>query len=260
MWSKREAGMFMQHHAVLIVGSETNPQLFHWSYHRRTFAPGVINERLEGRGPSITCVPKRDFAINLPMLIPQSLESDYVRFSAQEAFRIPKSWQAEWRGGASRILRLATTAPDFPPLTRRWRDLAPIERDSNEIFIEWNPEWVLSLMKAAPGGTVVEQGTEFGLAKTKTVFHGGDSKDYVGYQYFAYADEEPNGNNTTIIGCGTPTEAYPKSCQHRFLNKGRHYYFRHRPEDVADWRGMQQRILHLMASFEIQDDSTGRRQ
>ena len=43
-------------------------------------------------------------------------------------------------------------------------------------------------MKATPGGDLVEQSTEFGLAKTKTITHGKDGKDYVGYRYLAYDD------------------------------------------------------------------------
>jgi hypothetical protein len=119
-----------------------------------------------------------------------------------------------------------------------------------------NPEWVLSLMKAAPSGAVVEQSIEFGLSKSKTVTHGRNGKEYVGYRYLAY--DEGHGINSTVIGCGAPSEAVPKSCQHRFINRGRHFYFRHRPEDVPDWRGMQRRILELMDSFEVHDDASQR--
>jgi hypothetical protein len=108
-------------------------------------------------------------------------------------------------------------------------------------------------MKSPPGGIVVEESTEFGLSKSKTITHGRDGKDYVGYRYLAYADEQPDGVNTTVIGCGTPSEAFPKSCQHRFINKGRHFYFRHRPADVVDWQRLQKRILDLMTAFEVHD-------
>jgi hypothetical protein len=244
----------MQHHAVLVVGDASDPHLYHWSYRRRAFEPDVLNGQLEGRGPAVTCLPINDFAANLPLLIPQSSESDYVRYSAHEAYRIPKSWQAKWNGGMSRTLLLATVAPDFQPLDRRWSDLVPQERDNNWLFIEWNPEWVLSLMKSAPGGTVVEQRTEFGLAMSKTITLGKkDSKEYIDYRYLAYAGEQPGGVNTTVIGCGVSSEAFPKSCQHRFINKGRDFYFRHRPEEVADWRAMQQRIVDIMTSFEVRD-------
>lgn len=251
MWAKRDGPLYMQHHAILIVGEAANPRLYHWSYRRRAFEPGVLNGQIEGHGPGVTCLPVRDFAGKRLALIPQSSDGNYVRYSAQGTYRIPNAWQAKWSGGMSPTLRLATTAPDFQPLNRRWSELAPGERDSNWVFITWDPEWVLTLMKKAPSGKVVEQSTEFGLSKTKTVTHGRDGKDYVGYGYLVYADGR--GINTTVIGCGMPSEAVPKSCQHRFINKGRHFYFRHRPEDVADWRSMQQRILELMDSCEVHD-------
>jgi hypothetical protein len=251
MWAKRNGPAYMQHHAILVVGEAANPSLYHWSYRRRAFEQGVLNGRIEGRGPAVTCLPVRDFVGKRLALFPESPDSNYIRYSALDIYRIPNSWQARWSGGITPTLRFATTAPDFQPLNRRWDDLAPGERDGNWVFIEWNPEWVLSLMKAAPGGDVAEQGTEFGLSKTKTITHGRDGKDYVGDRYLVYADGR--GTYTTVIGCGMPSEAFPKSCQHRFINKGRNFYFRHRPDDVADWRSMQQRILELMDSFEVHD-------
>jgi hypothetical protein len=256
MWAKRDGPLYMQHHAILVVGEPANPRLYHWSYRRRAFELGVLNGQIDGRGPAVTCVPVRDFADKRLALFPKSSDSNYIRYSARDAYRIPNAWQAKWSGGMSPTLRLATTAPDFQPLNRRWSDLTPEERDSNWVMIEWNPEWVLSLMKAAPGGNVVEQSTEFGLSKSKTITLGRDGKEYVGYRYLAYDDG--HGINTTVIGCGTPSEAVPKSCQHRFINRGRHFYFRHRPEDVQDWRIMQRRILELMDSFEVHDGASQR--
>ncbi|MBW7975126.1 hypothetical protein [Bradyrhizobium sp. BR 10289] len=251
MWAKREGPLYMQHHAILVVGEPVNSRLYHWSYRHLGFEPGVLNGKIEGRGPAISCVAARDFVGKRLALFPESFDSDYISYSGGETYLIPKVWQAKWDGGTLRTLRLATTAPDFQPLNRRWSDLTLGELDSNWVFIEWNPEWVLNLMKTAPGGDVVEQSTEFGLAKTKTITHGKDGKEYVGYRYLAYDDG--HDINTTVIGCGVPSDAVPKSCQHRFTNKGRHFYFRHRPEDTGDWRGMQRRIIALMDAFEMHD-------
>jgi hypothetical protein len=254
MWATRDGPLYMLHHAILFIGEPADPHLYHWSYRRHAFEPGVLNGQIEGHGPAITCTPARDFARKQLALFPKPSDSSYVRYSAHDAYRIPNAWQAKWSGGMNPSLRLATTAPNFQPLNRHWSDLTPGERDSNWVFIEWNPEWVLSLMKRAPRGDVIEQGAEFGLSKSKIITHGRDGKDYVGYRYLAYDDD--HGINTTVIGCGTPSEAVPKSCQHRFINKGRHFYFRHRPEDVLDWRGMQHRILELMDSFQVHDGSS----
>jgi hypothetical protein len=251
MWAKTDGPLYMQHHAILVVAGTANPRLYHWSYRRHAFELGVLNGEIEGDRPAITCVPARDFVAKRLALFPKPSDSNYIRYSARDAYRIPNAWQAEWSGGMSPTLRLATTAPDFQPLNRRWSDLTLGERDSNWVFVEWNPEWVLSLTKAAPGGVVVEHSTEFGLSMSKTITRGKDGKEHVGYRYLAYDDGR--GINTTVIGCGTPSEAVPKSCQHRFINRERHFYFRHRPEEVADWKAMQQRIVALMDAFEVPD-------
>lgn len=250
MRAKRESGMYMQHHAILIIGDEANPRLFHWSYHTRAFIAGVLNEAIADHGPAITCVPRRDFVDSLPMLWPQTSDADYVRFSEHEAYRIPRSYRPRWSGGSSRFLSLGMAAPDFAPLAIHWDDLAPSERDSNSVFVEWNPTWLLDLMKSAPGGQITERGTEFGLQKTTVVFFGRDSKRYESYHYLIYADGQPNGVNTTLIGCNAGSEMHPASCLHRFLNNGRHFYFRHRPEELPNWRNMQKRLVDLFASFE----------
>jgi hypothetical protein len=99
MWAGRESGMYMQHHAILVVAGEAAPQLFHWSYHRRQFVEGVLNQRTPGYGPALTCDPTRAFAGGL--LFPRSGDSELVRFSPDEAYRIPKSYQSQWSGGGA---------------------------------------------------------------------------------------------------------------------------------------------------------------
>lgn len=249
MWAKRESGMFMQHHAILVVGNEVSPRLLHWSYRNREFVAGIINERTPGYGPSLTCGPKLNFAGDLPVLFPRSRDSELVRFSAQEAYRIPKAYRPQWSGGSGRYLRLATTAPEFRPLNRTAVSLAA-GGFSDWLFIQWNPDWFLSLLKLPQGHQDVAQGTEFGLHKTLAVSYGRNSERYESYRYLAYADEQTTGVNTTLIVCSPASERFPASCQHRFLNNGRHFDFRHRLEDLPNWQVMQNRLLSLFASFE----------
>jgi hypothetical protein len=124
-----------------------------------------------------------------------------------------------------------------------WDDMSFREKDSNWLFIE-DPASLLSMMSSIPRRPGFEQQTEFGLQK------------YGSNQYFVYADGQPNGINTTLINCSAGSDLFPPSCQHRFLNGGRHFYFRHRPEDVPKWREMQRKILDLLASFEIRSTDT----
>jgi hypothetical protein len=62
-------------------------------------------------------------------------------------------------------------------------DLAASARESDSVFVEWNPEWLLSLMKSPPDGQITEQSIEFGLQKSSIVSFGRDSKRYESYRY-----------------------------------------------------------------------------
>jgi hypothetical protein len=249
MWADGSGSIRLQHHAILIAGNETEPRLYHWSYRKREFVVGVLNEKVYG--PAITCIPTRNFIDSLPTLFPRTGESQYVRFSKQEAYLIPNIYQPRWSGGQGRTLRLAVRPPDFGPLKTQWKDLSWLEWDRNSVFIHGNQNWLLNLMSSTPRGQVLEQGTEFGLQKRLIISEGRDSKKYESSQYRVYADGQPNGINTTLISCSPGSDRFPPSCQHRFLNRDRHFYFVHRPEDVPQWQEMQKKVLDLLASFEV---------
>ncbi len=252
MRAERFGSIYLQHHAVLVVGSAELPRLYHWTYRGSGFKNGVLNGGAVDQGPAVTCLPVQNFAETQLPLHPEPLTSNYVRYAPEVAYRIPVEWQARWSGGMSRTLLWATTAPDFKPLDRKWSDLSPGERDSNSVSIEWETQWVLNLIKNGPRGVVSEQSKEFGLSRTTTVTQGKDGKEYIGLRYVSIA-EKPNlsGDNTTVIDCSEPSNANPKACQHRFINRGRHFYFRHAPGEISNWQNMQRRILGLMGSFEV---------
>jgi hypothetical protein len=247
------------HHAILVVPDEGRIRLFHWSYRKRDFVAGVFDGSTEGYGPGLACAPEVNFAPGLPLLWPLPHDSMTVQFSDWEIYRLPTAYQFRWRTNtvSSRYMSVAASSPDFRPITTRWADLSPSERDANSISIEWNPEWLLSLMASKPDGQIVERTGKYGLQASKIIVRGKDGKEYETHQYAVHADAQGKGANTTLITCYPPSEPfpaqlYPKSCQHRFLNKGRHVYFRHRPDDVPNWQAMQKRVLELFASFAIQ--------
>ncbi len=249
MWSLSQ----VLHHAILVVSESTGTTYSHWSYRKQAFVAGASNWKPGEYEPAVTCIPQRDFIASLPVLFPQSTSGRYVRLSQQDIFRIPDEYQPRWGSGQTRSLRLLTAAPDFQPLNTSWSRLTSWDYDSNSVSVEWNPDWLLSVMSSIDG-RAIDQGTEFGLRKTLIVFHGRDGKDYESHRYTL--DTGSNSDGTTLIHCSPATAKLPKSCQHRFLKNGRHYYFRQRPEDVPRWREMQQRLLDLFASFEANARAT----
>lgn len=240
MRAQRENGMSMQRHALLIVGSAKSPRLFHWSYRAGRFVEETTS--LYG-GFGIACEPRQDFARHLPILKTGGTKEDFIQFSETEAYRIPKPYQAHWRGSGLRAsLYIIAPAPDFLPHSRNVSDLrSDGTLDANWIFLEHDSQWLLRSMKAAPRANTryVGEADAFGLSKTRTIFTGSNAREYVGYEFKTDAG---NTADPTYITCGQ------WSCQHRFLNKGRHFSFRHSPESVGEWKLMQERILHL---FEV---------
>jgi hypothetical protein len=249
MWAESNGSLRMQHHAVLITENETEPRLYHWSYRKQEFVPGVLNERTNGT--AVTCIPTKNFIEGLSVVFPQKAENQYVRFSKQEAYLIPAIYQPRWSVSGSKSLIIAVTPPDFKPLTTPWDDLPPIERDHHWVIMTDNPKWLLSVMSHTPTGQIIDRGTEFGLQKRSIIVDGRDGKKYEGAQYWIYGDEQGGALNTTFVSCSPGNDQFPPSCQHRFLNKGRHFYFVHRPHDVPRWQEMQKQVLALLASFEI---------
>lgn len=231
--------IFDQHHAVLVVGDETQPSLFHWSYRRGRFVPGVLNAAIPGHEPVFSCESRRNFIGTLPALWVPPPESTYVHFSEHETFRVPTSYQPRWSGGSTAFLAIATAAPDFAPLTTPWTSLAQSERVKNVAFIAWTPTGLHDLTRAAPSGA---SAGEFGLQEAPT----GPSRRYV-------TEGQPNGVNATVIDCPVASKARPAMCRHRFLSHGREFDFVHRPEELPNWRKMQERLVSLFASFQAGD-------
>ena len=233
------AKIFDQHHAILVVGDESQPTLFHWSYRRGRFVPGVLNAAIPGHEPVLSSESRRNFIGTLPTLWAPHPESTYVHFSEHRIFRVPTSYQPRWSGGSSAFLAIATAAPDFAPLTVPWISLAPSERVRNVAFIAWTPTEPHDLAPAAPAGAVAG---EFGLQDASTEV----SKRYV-------VQEQPDGMNATLIDCPVGSKARPAMCRHRFLSHGREFYFVHRAEELPNWRKMQERLVDLFASFQAAD-------
>jgi hypothetical protein len=233
------AKIFDQHHAILVVGDETHPSLFHWSYHKARFVPGVLNAAIPGHEPVLSCESRRNYIGTLPALWAPHPESTYVHFSEHRIFRVPTSYQPRWSGGSSAFLAIATSAPDFAPLTVPWVSLAQSERVWNVAFIAWNPTGMRDLTGAAPAGAI---GGEFGLQEAPAA----SSKRYV-------VQGQPSGANATLIDCPIGSKAHPAMCRHRFVSHGHEFDFVHRPEDLPNWRQMQEHLVSLFASFEAAD-------
>lgn len=258
LWADGSNSVRVQNHAVLIVGDGADRRLFHWSYRQRLFLPGAHNERAPDLAPPLHCDPQRGFIARLSAIFPRRGDGLFVRFTKDEAYRIPESYQPIARGSPTPHLILAVTPPDFAPLERSWSALPPAEKDRHWVVIDLNPSALESFLIRA-GNETVARGAEYGLQKEAITVHGRDGQTYHPIRYLLRARGAPDGAIETLISCAQATERFPASCQHRFLNGGRQFYFRHGPEQVPRWRDMQKSLVDLLASFEVQHEDAASR-
>lgn len=193
-------------------------------------------------------------------IVPETPDSDYVRFSAHEAYRIPRPYHANWHGGSAGYwLQLGAPAPEFPALNKSQENSAPKERNNDWLIINSHPSLSAKLVKSINSDLhVMERSVEFGLLKQTIRTEGNYLNVRSMYRYSIPVDEKADGRDPTLISCQTPSAHDPKSCGHSFINKGRNIFFRHRAEDLANWQDMQKRVLELLASFEAKADARRR--
>lgn len=240
MHATTSSGRSMTHHAILVVQNTSGAKLFHWSYHKRRFVAGTIDQAMPEYGPAIVCEPEKDFAQRLPLLFASHNGNIFVRFSDREAYRIPLTYQPRWSGGQNRYLTFHAAPPDFAASSLR-----------DTVIIQWKSHWLTSLIAARARGEHVEQGRAYGL--TSQIYTASDKSLLRQRRYFTNPADPLDGANITLIECPSDVPnaaASAKTCQHHFLNAGRHVTFRHSPDDVPRWRELQQKLVALLASFE----------
>jgi hypothetical protein len=242
------SSIYLQHHAILVVGEVERPRLFHWSHRRRSFIEGVFNE--PGYGPALYCVPQHGFVQHLPtMLGGTNREPLYVRLAGR-AYRIPLAYHPKVSGGDNTSLWLAAVAPDFALLGPSWGHLTRTERLYRSVFIDFRPEgWFDALTGISSDEVVEERGEAFGL-RVRAVSHRGSSARI---EYYAPGSGE---RPRTLVSCWRQTAANPLPCQHWFVHRGWMFTFRHRLSDLPSWRPMQQRLIGLLESFVVAESGT----
>jgi hypothetical protein len=123
------------------------------------------------------------------------------------------------------------------------------EKDQNWIHVDWNPPWLLSLMESDRRQSIATEITQHGLERITSRDVARDGSVYRSEAYHAQVSDGEVG--VTRIACSPPSPANPRSCQHHFLHNSWLFYFRHRPEDLPDWKVLQKRVIDLFASFAV---------
>lgn len=96
--------------------------------------------------------------------------------------------------------------------------------------------WLTSLLQTQSSVAVQQQTSAYGL-----------TRQVLGEAHTRYVRNL--GPGVTLIDCQGGGNSNEQSCQHRFLNGGRHITFRHRAEDIPNWHELEASLVARLASF-----------
>ncbi|KQZ01310.1 hypothetical protein ASD45_10935 [Pseudolabrys sp. Root1462] len=154
----------------------------------------------------------------------------FIRLSEHEAYRIPLTYRPRWSGGSGRYLALQMVPPEFTPAA------SASGRHRDEVFIQWNSVWLTSLLQTPSSTAGQRQDSAYGL-----------TRQVLGKAHTRYVDN--SGAGVTLIDCYGGDNSNEPSCQHQFLDGPRHIAFRHRTEDVPNWRALEANLTARLGSF-----------
>lgn len=224
------------HHAVLVVRDVKSPVTYHWSYFRNQFVQGTY-------GPlPIVCVPSRDYFSN-PV---RYSNEDKLTFALHgKIFSIPKVFHPHpaWPGSMVGYGYLAT-APSFVPASeacsKRLCNMVHVAFYGGATAEGWSKQ-------STTDRRIEDLGDVHGLmARRRTELR---NKHYV---YYDYIQRSPDGKTSTYITC---FDVRTVQCAHLFSEGGLTYSFHHMPDDLPQWRTMQERLINLNRTFALEGET-----
>jgi hypothetical protein len=210
LWATNTGGHSSQFHAVLVVG-DAQPQLFNWSYRRRSFMPLPAGREV------VHCRPQPRFADALPLLFASAGADTRYFHLVGRTFVIPSAFEPRGSVASSASLRFIAVAPDFTPLDPPCPDIRICLQHWIEVHLR--PQSVMSWL-TTQDAQVQEN------------------------------EADPNGPRITRIKCWPAAFNAGHSCEHVFLRDGMVVRFKHPAEDLPQWRALQANLVARLRSFQ----------
>lgn len=247
-------GMYGVHHALLVVGEGARLRLFNWSYGRGHFDAETYARADPRYWPPLYCIPQRQFAAHLPLLFGGGGRDPlFVRIGGR-GLAIPLAYQPTIGiDDANPSIIVAAAAPDFQPL------VGPPLRPQDPNWLD-SVAWIFfapgnrldSYARPAANDRIESLGEEFGLEKRKRRWSGGS------LETIEYVARDPDGRVTMLAWCG-PRSAGDLRCREQFLRDGLLFDFSHPAADLPQWRLLQQRLVDLLDSWDVEKNATNGR-
>ena len=220
-------------HAVLVIGDLHQPRLLHWSYRANSFVEGAYGP------PPLYCRPRQNFLNTLEYSAERDARMLFMAYGGYE-FWIPRSYRPRlmW---PNQTLMLTARAPNFVPTDGRLFEgklatLIQLDFTSDGRLERWR-------VRTDDDHRIESLGEQFGLIKERT-WHRGSNEPHL--QYYSL---QKDGTDETLISCVSEKPEY--QCEHTFKSDGRLYYIHVMPQDIAQWRDTQARLVGLLDSFVV---------
>jgi hypothetical protein len=218
-------------HAVLVVGSEEKPKLFHWSYWNRNFDDDAYGP------PPIFCKPRKNFLATTTLY---SEETDKLNFYfVGRHFSIPRVYFPTVNWASRKALIYYASPPEFIPSSNK-----DVNNNFIEIVFGKSPHLPVWFNTTNETFSVEKAESEFGLQKQLVSRRGnrltGEIEKLTYTQYFIRTND---GDITTLVDCVS------SNCTHIFEHNGWAYYFHHNKTSLIDWNLMQNKLESLTNSF-----------
>jgi hypothetical protein len=225
MRGAHEGGVYGGPHAILALGSDVQPDTYHWSYARKSFIKDVQLSL-----GIVHCFPRAHFVTTMSTDQRHSRQIDEFRFAGMH-FSIPSIYRSRIPYDNLPSLAFYATAPKFESVPAdgqpggHWSGITVYFEDNDRV------ESLARLLLTN------NSGEEYGLKKASGAYT---------YQYFNISSDN---KFITLINCPDSAAINEEYCVHMFRNGGWTYNFYHKPEDLVNWKIMEEKLVKLTRSF-----------
>lgn len=223
-------------HALLAIGNGNQPEIYHWSYHNKSFIKDSAQY-------AIYCKPRAHFAITMLDKPVSEQPSKHFRYAGM-TLSIPQKYKSKVIGFNYPAITFYSTAPAFENVPDA-KDSGAINSHIEVNFIDTNRTdyW---LTKDDSSHIVETSGEEYGLKKNTLWYVGSGPREKLRPRYFQYFNVSNDNRVVTVINC---SDIVKGQCLHAFRHDGWTYTFHHSPVDLPEWKSMQDKLVKLTHSF-----------
>lgn len=233
-----------QFHGLLAVGGGLGQRVFNWSYRQFAFQELPASRNPDRFQPFLSCEPRQFFAEGLGFFFGESSDTAPV-FFANRKLRIPNEYQPRLPGVYGRQFFISAIAPEFRTIEPEDKAGSGFARTAVNVWLR--PSISTGLWAdLSEDERILSEEAVYGL-DMQTIARPDPYAPYA-----RYLVRDPAGGFEALIRCGPPDAPGHSTCLHQVRNGNVLFRFRHRHDELAEWRSMQERLFALFDSFLVE--------